>query len=354
MLPNLLTSCSAAYRHLSHSSATLTVIMAAFAIALVLTLVTASSQNIASEEPASESSDVTLTVARTSDGDAANVSWTQYSGTNFYYYRFVVCSDANYSGNSCSDNTYNGTPYFNVETTGPVNVTGLEKHTGYNVILQIWRHNVQTPIKVYATIPALPTVTPTPTNTATPTHTPTATPTSTPTPTATDTPTPTPTPAPTATYTPTPSPTPADTATPTPTPTSSHGVTLSAARTSAGNTANVSWTKYEGSNFHYYRFVACTNANFNGGSCSSNAYNGTPYYNVNTTGPINVPDLDPNTSYNVILQIWQYNILTPIKVYATIAAVPTPTPTPTSTPSPTSTATPEKRSKYPKLEPFPA
>ncbi len=53
------------YRRLKRSSAALTVFMAAFAIALMLTLVTASSQNVASDEPASESSDVAPTATNT-------------------------------------------------------------------------------------------------------------------------------------------------------------------------------------------------------------------------------------------------------------------------------------------------
>ena len=105
---------------------------------------------------------VSLTAARGSGGDSATVAWTPYDGDDFHYYRyyrFVVCSDAQYSGSSCSGTVYKSDAYFNAATTGPVTVSDLDADTGYGVILQVWRTGGTGALKRHATLPAPVTIT---------------------------------------------------------------------------------------------------------------------------------------------------------------------------------------------------
>ena len=97
---------------------------------------------------------VTLTASRGSDKTTATVSWTKYGESNFDYYRFVVCTEAQFSGTSCSGTVYRSEAYSNADTLGPVTVTGLDAATGYGVILQVWRKGVSGALKFHATIGA--------------------------------------------------------------------------------------------------------------------------------------------------------------------------------------------------------
>ena len=134
------------------------------------------------------------------------------------------------------------------------------------------------------------------------------------------TPTPTPTPEPTPTPTPTPKP-------PAKPPTAP---SVTAARGEDATTATVSWTKYTGDDFDYYRFVVCPAANFIGGTCSNNVFTSDAYYDASTTGPVKVTGLDASTGYGVILQVWRRGGAGALKPNTTIpAAAPSPTPTPT-------------------------
>ena len=82
-------------------------------------------------------------------------------------------------------------------------------------------------------------------------------------------------------------------------------VTVTATRSGNGNSANVSWTAYDGDNFKYYQVIVCTEAQHNGASCNGTVYKSGAIYGVNSTGPVTVPNLDPNTGYRVILQTWR-------------------------------------------------
>ena len=196
---------------------------------------------------------VTLTAARGSDKTTATVSWTKYGESNFDYYRFVVCTGAQFSGTSCSGTVYRSEAYSNADTLGPVTVTGLDAATGYGVILQVWRKGVTGALKFYATIPPPPLV------------------------------------------------------------------TVTATRGSDKTTATVSWTKYEGSNFDYYRFVVCTEAQYDGVSCVGTVYGSPAYFDADTLGPVTVTGLEAATGYGVILQVWRKGVTGALKFYATIA-----------------------------------
>ena len=135
------------------------------------------------------------------------------------------------------------------------------------------------------------------------------------------TPTPTPTPEPTPTPTPTPKP-------PTKPPTAP---SVTAARGTDATTATVSWTKYTGDDFDYYRFVVCPAANFIGGTCSNNVFTSDAYYSADSTGPVKVTGLDASTGYGVILQVWRRGGAGALKPNTTIPAA-APAPTPTQTP----------------------
>ena len=97
---------------------------------------------------------VTLTATRGAKGDTASVSWTAYGGSGFSYYRFVVCDASQYDGASCSGAVFRSDPYYDVNATGPVTVTGLNAGTGYGVILQVWHTGETNVLKFHATLPA--------------------------------------------------------------------------------------------------------------------------------------------------------------------------------------------------------
>ena len=128
--------------------------------------------------------------------------------------------------------------------------------------------------RVYSTVAAAPTPTPTAavTLTPTPTPTPTAAVTPTPTPTPTAAVTPTPTPTPTAAVTPTPTPTAATTPTPTPTPTGAAPLVPAGYTLVSGQTINNLATN--GLNHRYYY-----NCTFTGGTAASAvlAFTGSTY-----------------------------------------------------------------------------
>ena len=81
-----------------------------------------------------------VTATRGSDGTTASVSWTEYDGSDFDYYRVIVCAAANFSttGPTCSSAAFTGSA-INSRSTTTQAVTGLTAATGYGVILQIWK-----------------------------------------------------------------------------------------------------------------------------------------------------------------------------------------------------------------------
>lgn len=82
------------------------------------------------------------------------------------------------------------------------------------------------------------------------------------------------------------------------------GVTLTASRDSGGDSASVSWSAYSGSNFNYYKLVACKRSQYDGKSCNGSVYKSGEISSVDSTGPITVSDLNPYSGYGFILGIW--------------------------------------------------
>ena len=80
---------------------------------------------------------------------------------------------------------------------------------------------------------------------------------------------------------------------------------VTATRDSAGDSATVSWTKYEGEGFQYYRVIVCDDSQYNGASCNGTVYTSAPIYDRNNTGPVSATGLDMSTGYGVILQTWR-------------------------------------------------
>ena len=80
---------------------------------------------------------------------------------------------------------------------------------------------------------------------------------------------------------------------------------VTATRDSAGDSATVSWTKYEGEGFQYYRVIVCDDSQYNGASCNGTVYRSAPIYDRNNTGPVSATGLDMSTGYGVILQTWR-------------------------------------------------
>ena len=120
----------------------------------------------------------------------------------------------------------------------------------------------------------------------------------------------------------------------------SSDLAVAAARGADGDSASVTWTKYDGDDFHYYRVIVCDDSQYDGASCSGAVFRSDPFYDADFTGPAAVSGLDAQTGYGVILQIWRTGGAGAIKLHATLPAPATPTPTPAPTPTPTPTAAP--------------
>ncbi len=88
--------------------------------------------------------------------------------------------------------------------------------------------------------------------------------------------------------------------------------------------ASVSWTTYRGDDFSYYQVIVCSDAQYDGSSCSGTVYKSGAIYDAASTGPVPVSGLDAQTGYGVILQTWRTGGA--LKSYATIPALPAPPP----------------------------
>ena len=136
--------------------------------------------------PGAAQGDGSVYATRGDDGTSAEVSWDAYDGDSFDSYRFVVCPRDQFVGGICSDNVYDSDSYSDIDYTGPVTATGLDRYTSYAVVLEVRRGDGLPTLSFYDTIPALPEPTPepdpTPEPTATPTPEPTPDPTATPAP----------------------------------------------------------------------------------------------------------------------------------------------------------------------------
>ena len=110
---------------------------------------------------------------------------------------------------------------------------------------------------------------------------------------------------------------------PTPEPVRDGTSTVTATRSNDGTSADISWTAYNEAAFDYYRVVVCTDAQFDGASCSGTVYQSDAFYDINKTGPVTATGLDAADGYGVILQVWRTGGHSNLKFYATMAA-PTP------------------------------
>ena len=120
-------------------------------------------------------------------------------------------------------------------------------------------------------------------------------------------------------YTP-PTPTPTPTPEPTPTPTPAPDPILTAGRGYDGDTASVSWTKYAGDDFQYYRVIVCNDSQYNGASCNGTVFKSAAIHDADSTGPVSVTNLKPGAGYGVILQVWSGGSAR--KIHATLPAGP--------------------------------
>ena len=150
---------------------------ATLALVVVLTLLAAavslvSPSIIGAEQPTPTPEPITLKVSaeRGDDPTTASVSWTQYDGADFDYYRLVICDLDDYDRDSasCSATAFSSSFYDSSET-GPVSASGLDPYTDYVVVLQLWLSGASDPLRFYWGILALERPTPTPEPTATPT-----------------------------------------------------------------------------------------------------------------------------------------------------------------------------------------
>ena len=82
-------------------------------------------------------------------------------------------------------------------------------------------------------------------------------------------------------------------------------ITVTATRGEDGDTAGVSWDAYAGDSFEYYRVIVCDDSQYNDASCVGTVWTSDAIWDVNSTGPVAVPNLDPGTGYGVILQTWR-------------------------------------------------
>ena len=98
-----------------------------------------------------------------------------------------------------------------------------------------------------------------------------------------------------------------------------------------GVSATVKWTAYAGSDFSYYQVIVCSDAQYDGSSCSGTVYKSGAIYDAASTGPVPVSGLDAQTGYGVILQTWRTGGA--LKSYATIPALPPQKPKPPATPA---------------------
>ncbi len=151
---------------------------ATLALVVVLTLLAAavslvSPSIIGAEQPTPTPEPVTLKVSaeRGDDPTTASVSWTQYDGADFDYYRLVICDLDDYDRDSasCSASAFSSS-FSDSGETGPVSASGLDPYTDYVVVLQLWLSGASDPLRFYWGILALerPTPTPEPTDTPTP------------------------------------------------------------------------------------------------------------------------------------------------------------------------------------------
>ena len=103
--------------------------------------------------PGAAQGDGSVYATRGDDGTSADVSWDAYDGDSFDSYRFVVCPRDQFVGGICSDNVYDSGSYSDIDFTGPVTVSGLDRYTRYAVVLEVRRGDGLPTLSFYDTIP---------------------------------------------------------------------------------------------------------------------------------------------------------------------------------------------------------
>ena len=110
-------------------------------------------------------------------------------------------------------------------------------------------------------------------------------------------------------------------------------VTLTASRDSGGASASVSWSAYSGSDFSYYKLIACKRSQYDGKSCNGSVYQSGNISSVDSTGPVTVSDLNPHSGYGFVLEIWLTDG-TSLKTSTKINALQKPESSPVNPPGP--------------------
>ncbi len=100
------------------------------------------------------------------------------------------------------------------------------------------------------------------------------------------------------------------------------GPSVAAARGVDATVASVQWTRYSGGDFDYYRFTVCPQASLTAGACQSGVFTSPAYFDADSTGPVSVTGLDPDTAYGVVLEVWIKGRDSAIRSTATIPAQP--------------------------------
>ena len=91
------------------------------------------------------------------------MSWSEYEGADFGYYRVVICDldDFDRDSASCTATAFSSS-FTDAGDTGPVTASGLDPYINYVVVLQLWLSGASDPLRFYWGILALEQPTPTP------------------------------------------------------------------------------------------------------------------------------------------------------------------------------------------------
>ena len=112
----------------------------------------------ATPTPAPEPVSLSVRAARGDDDPTtASVSWSEYEGADFGYYRVVICDieDFDMEGLSCGATAFVSAAHFDASETGPVAATGLDPYSDYVVVVQLWLAGASDPLRFYWGIVAL-------------------------------------------------------------------------------------------------------------------------------------------------------------------------------------------------------
>ena len=111
----------------------------------------------ATATPTPEPVSLSVRAERGDDPTTASVSWSEYEGADFDYYRVVICDieDFDMEGLSCGATAFVSAAHFDASETGPVAATGLDPYSDYVVVAQLWLAGASDPLRFYWGIVAL-------------------------------------------------------------------------------------------------------------------------------------------------------------------------------------------------------